>query len=136
VGPVETRPPIDLEETADFGTGLAAEVVGMEAVTGEAKVQGEIAGPAVRVTVRATNNSREAISLAQGLVEVTYGQDRSPGVALSGPGVVPFPGSLAPGESATGTFVYGIPLAERGLVQVTVFYSVDAPLVVFEGAAP
>lgn len=134
--PIETKPPVDVTATADFGTGLVVEVAGMQAVKGEAKVQGQIAGPAVRVTVKATNDSRETVSLAQSQVEMTYGQSRTPGVELSGPDVVPFPDSLAPGETASASFVFGIPLDERGLVQIVVYYATDAPIVVFQGAAP
>ncbi|MCU0279009.1 MAG: hypothetical protein MUE31_08980 [Candidatus Nanopelagicales bacterium] len=136
MGPIETKPPVDVTETADFGTGLVVEVAGMQAVTGEAKVQGQIAGPAVRVTVKATNDSRETISLAQSQVEMTYGQNRTPGVELSGPDIAPFPDSLAPGQTANASFVFGIPLEERGLVQIVVYYATDAPIVVFQGAAP
>jgi hypothetical protein len=136
VVPIETKPPVDVTATADFGTGLVVEVAGMQAVKGEAKVQGQIAGPAVRVTVKATNDSRETVSLAQSQVEMTYGQSRTPGVELSGPDVVPFPDSLAPGETASASFVFGIPLDERGLVQIVVYYATDAPIVVFQGAAP
>lgn len=137
--PVEdllVKEPVDLDEVGKFGTGLAVKVVRTEAVAGEARVRGEIAGPAVRVTLKATNNTDEEVSLARSQVEVTYGETRVPGVVLSGPGVTEFPQSLAPGESARATYVYGIPESERELVQIVVFYSTDAPIVVFEGAVP
>ncbi len=127
------KAPVKIDEVGKFGTGLSVKVVGTEAVAGESKVRGEIAGPAVRVTVQATNNTAEEISLARSQVEVTYGETRNPGVVLSGPGVKPFPASLAPGDSARATYVYGIPVDERELVQIVVFYSTDAPVVVFEG---
>lgn len=134
--PLESQDPVDLSETADFGTGLTAEIVDLRAVTGVARVQGEIAGPALWTEVRVRNDTEEAISLATAQVEVTYGPDRTPGVALSGPDLTPFPASLAPGKSATGAFVYGVPLDARDRVQIVFFLSTDAPVVVFEGSAP
>lgn len=136
VEPLESRSPIELTETADFGTGLTVEVAELRAVTGEARVPGEVGGPALWVKVRARNGTDEAISLATADVQVTYGPNRVPGIALGGPDVSPFPASLAPGRAATASYVYNIPISERDQVQVVVFYSTDAPLVVFEGAAP
>ena len=137
--PTDTIPvadPIPPDEVADFGTGVTAAIVDVEAVDGVAALPGEISGPALRVTVRLTNGSAAALDLGQTLVDVTYGADRTPGLALGEPGGAPLAGSLAPGASAQGVYVFGIPVDERGQVQVTVMYDVTAPIVVFEGPAP
>jgi hypothetical protein len=136
VGTVEVRDPIPLDETGDFGTGLSVRLVGIEAIEGEATTQGEIAGPALRVELEMTNDSDEPISLERVQVEVTYGEDRTPGIELSESGTVPFAPSVAPGDSTTGTVVFVVPVDQRDLVQVVVTQTAGAPIIVFEGSAP
>ena len=135
-GEIEVADPIDTDEVADFGTGVTAEIVGLEAVDGVAKLPGEISGPALRVTVRLTNGSDAALALARVQVDLNSGADRAPGLALTEPGAAPFVGELAPGDSADGVYVFGVPADRRDQVRVLVLYSVDAPMVVFEGPAP
>jgi hypothetical protein len=135
-GEIELADPIDTDEVADFGTGVTAEIVALEAVDGVAELPGEISGPALRVTVRLTNGTDAALALARVQVDLNSGSDRAPGLALNEPGGAPFVGELAPGESADGVYVFGVPVDNRDQVQVLVLYSVDAPMVVFEGPAP
>jgi hypothetical protein len=136
VGTVEVRDPIPLDETGDFGTGLSVQLVGIEAIEGEARTQGEISGPALRIELELTNDSDEAISLEQVQVEVTYGEERTPGIELTGSGTVPFPESVAPDDSTTGTVVFVVPADQRDLVQIVVTQTTGAPIIVFEGSAP
>lgn len=134
--PREELDPIPLDETGDFGTGVTAVVVDITAVDGEARLPGEIAGPALRVQVRLTNDTAETINLSGARIDVTYGADRTPGILLGQPDVVLFPPSLGPGKAAVAASVFVVPVEARELVQVAVWYTVDAPIVVFEGAAP
>lgn len=136
VEPLTTKAPVELTETADIGTGLTLQVSDIKAVTGEARVQGEIAGPALWVEIRAENGTGQPVSLATAQVEITYGADAAPGIALSGPDVSPFPSSLAPGKAAKAAYVYGVPIDQRDQIQVIVYVSTDSPVVVFEGSAP
>ena len=136
VDTVAVLDPIPLDETGDFGTGLAVRLIDIEAIDGEARTQGEVAGPALRVTVEVTNNSNEPISLERTQVDVTSGNDRTPGIVLSGSGTAPFPASVAPGASTTGTVVFIVPLDQRDVVQVAVTQTTGTPIVVFEGTAP
>jgi hypothetical protein len=128
--------PIPLDETSDFGTGLNVRLVEIEAITGEARTQGEISGPALRVTVEVTNTTNQPFSLERTQVEVTYGEDRAPGIVLSGSGTMPFAVSVAPGASSTGTVVFVVPKDQRNLVQVAVTQTTDTPIILFEGSAP
>ena len=135
-GVIEVADPIDTDEVADFGTGVTAEIVALEAVDGVAELPGEISGPALRVTVRLTNGTDAALALARVQVDLNSGRDRAPGLALTEPGAAPFVGELAQGDSADGVYVFGVPVDRRDQVQVLVLYSVDAPMAVFEGPAP
>jgi hypothetical protein len=135
-GTIPVNDPIDTDEVGDFGTGVTAEIVRIEAVDGVAELPGEISGPALRITVRLNNGTDAPLVLPRVQVDVNAGADRAPGLALTEPGGAPFTGELAPGESADGVYVYGVPLDRRDQVQVLVLYSVEAPIVVFEGPAP
>jgi hypothetical protein len=135
VGTVEVLEPIPSNETGDFGTGLLVEVTAIEAVEATASQPGEIAGPAVAVELRAINDSDTAIDMLRMQVDVTYGPDRIPGNSLTD-GSAPFEGILEPGATAIGRYVFGIPVDQRDVLQISVFYDVDAPIVVFEGPGP
>lgn len=135
-GTVAIADPIPPDEVGDFGTGVTAEIVTIEAVEGIAQLPGEISGPALRVRVRLVNDSGDVVNLSRVLVDVTYGPNRTPGLALGEPGAEPFIGELADGRTAEGVYVFGVPAEERGQVQVYVSYDVDAPILVFEGPAP
>jgi hypothetical protein len=110
-------------------------VLGIEPVDGEATDRFEVAGPALQVHLQTTNSTDDPITLARMQVDVSYGEDRIPGLALSGPDVAAFPASLAAGERATATVVFGVPVAQRDQVQILVSHGTDAPVIVFEGAA-
>ena len=68
-------PPVALDEPAFFGNGVVARVTSLEAVQGEARGPGEIAGPALRVVVEIRNTSERAVSLARSVVIVSYGRE-------------------------------------------------------------
>ena len=121
-GKVETTP------------GVTASVKSVEAVQGEARGPGEIAGPALRITVNIKNGSDKSIRTELGLINVYYGKDRRPAGTLSGPGVAPFPAEIAAGGSGTGTAVFTVPKSSRSLIEVEFSYSTDAPVVIFSGS--
>jgi hypothetical protein len=136
VDPAETKPAVGLDAPSSFARGLVARVTDIEAVEGEARGPGEIAGPALRVSVEIRNNTGRAESLAGSVVTVAYGRDPAPGVALSGPGVRPLAGSVPAGGAATGRYVVGVPLDQRDRIQVTISLRASLPTVAFEGSAP
>ncbi len=133
---VVTAPPVAIDEEADAGTGMTFRLTELEAVDGEANGPGEIAGPAVRVTVVAANDSASPVSLVGVVVDLTYGAEKTSAAPLSGPGVVRFEGQVAAGGSATGVYVFDVPVDQRGVVTVLVSYLASVSPVVFEGPAP
>ncbi|MCL3861289.1 DUF4352 domain-containing protein [Actinotalea sp. K2] len=128
--------PVPLDETVVVDSGLTVTVQDLEAVEGTGQGAGEVAGPAVRVTVAITNGAAAPTALGAVIVNVTYGADQVPGVELSGPGVKRFSGELAPGDTASGVFVFAVPVGERDRLQITVDHAAGAPIVVFEGSGP
>jgi hypothetical protein len=136
VEPAVTQPPVPLDETASFGNGLVARVTGLAAVQGEARGPGETAGPALRLVVAIRNSGGRAVSLANAVVSVSYGPDLAPAAGLSGPGVRPLAGSVPPGGSATGSYVFGVPEDDRADIQVSISLRASRPTVLLEGSAP
>ncbi len=124
-----------LDSQAETSPGVTASVVSVEAVSGEARGPGEVAGPAIRVTIDVKNGSGKAIRTELGLINVYYGKDSSPAGMLSGPGTVPFPDQIPPGGSGRGTSVFNVPVADRGLIEIEFSYSTDAAIVIFKGSA-
>ena len=124
------------EKQADVAEGVATKVKAMKAVNGEARGVGEVSGPAVQFTLEVTNSTKEPISLAEAVVNVEAGADRFPAEELSGPGVIPFPPEVAPGQKVSGVFVFQIPPEQRKTVRVLFHYQAVSPVAAFEGSVP
>jgi hypothetical protein len=118
---------------ADAG-GLQFRIDSVEAVDGEASGPGEIGGPALQVTLSATNTSSAPIDLSLTLVDLRHGADQVPASPFS-LGTTPFAGALAPGATASGVYVFGVPVERRAQVRIYVNAQPELPAVVFEGPA-
>ncbi len=129
-------PPVPLVATKVVKSGVSATISELVAVEGEATGIGEIAGPAIRFKVTVVNDTGAEISLDPAVINVSYGQDDSPASTLSGPGTVPFPASVAPGTSASGVFVFGVPKEARNVVKIYLNLDAATPIAAFEGQAP
>jgi hypothetical protein len=124
----------EIGSTADLGSGVTATVTSLEAVQGKAQGVGEVAGPAVRVTLQVTNGSSKQIDTDLALVNLYSGSDQAPASELSGPGAKRFPSTLAAGKSADGVLVFNVPPSDRDRLVVEFTYSTDAPRVLFTGS--
>ncbi len=127
--------PVGLTEEAAVGNGVTATVEDLEAVLGSAQGPGQVAGPAVRVTVRIVNGTGAPLSLDAVAVDVTYGPGATPASPLDDPSAAPFTGTAGPGESATGIYVFTVPEDRRDALTVAVGYQAGAPYLVFTGPA-
>jgi hypothetical protein len=133
IEPVKTKKAVPLNTTGDFGTGLTVRLSSIAAVKGTATVPGEIAGPAIKLTVVARNGADRAVDLNSVVVFVSFGRERTPASELS-EGARPLTGRVAPDDSRTGTYIYTVPEDEREQLRVEISYSGKAPTVAFEGA--
>jgi hypothetical protein len=124
-----------LGQTASLGNGVSVRVAKIESVKGEAQGPGEIAGPAVRVTIEVSNGTDKEVPMDLALVNLYYGKGKTPASTLSGPGVAPLSAPIAAGKTASGTYVFSVPESERGSVSVEFSYTTDAPTVIFRGKA-
>lgn len=125
--------PVAIDGGSAATGGVDIRVTSTEAVDGEARGIGEIAGPSVRFTVSIANGGKDPVDLSSAVITVEAGADRLPCSELSGPDSVPFPAVVNPGETATGKFVFLIPVESRGDVSVFVNFSVDTAVAAFQG---
>lgn len=133
--PPPSRPAVALDVAAEVGDGVSASLVSLDAVEGTATGPGNIAGPALRITVRIENGTAEPVSLGGVVVDLASGRDLVPASPLDDPSAAPFAGTVAPGDHADGVYVFTIPEEDRGSVTVSVGYRAGAPLMVFTGSA-
>lgn len=126
-------PPVPLSAAASQSNGVVATVPRIEGIQGTATGPGNVAGPAVRVTVRLQNGTGAALSLGGVAVNLYYGADRTPASPLDDPSERPFDGMLAAGASADGVYVFTVPAGARDAVTVEVGYQAGAPLLLFTG---
>lgn len=129
-------PPVPLNHTASIRDGITAEITGLESVHGQAQKAGEVAGPSLRFTVTIHNSTDHPLSTADVVVNVNAGVEDLPAITLSGPDVSAFPPAIVPGASGSATYVFRVPVDQRGKVRVLVNFQVDSPIAAFEGAAP
>lgn len=126
--------PVAPDEPATGGDGVVISLAGVEAVQGEGGLPGEVAGPAVRLRIAITNGAPAPLDLSGVAVNAYRGADRLPFSPLSEPGGSAFTGTLAPGETAEGVYLFSIPEADRGDVVIAVDYAAGQATIVFQGS--
>lgn len=130
-----SHPPVPLDATAEVDGRIAATVESLEAIRGTAVGPGNVAGPALRVTVRLLNRSADPVLLDGVAVSLTSGEQQTPAPPLADPSAAPFSGTVGPGDSAEGVYVFTLPEDARDLVTVSVGYDAGEPYMVFTGSA-
>ncbi len=128
-----TAAPVAIDEPAEPEPQVEVRLTSIEAVEGEANIPGDVGGPSLRVTVTIDNATSAALDLTSAVVNLYYGADRLPAIDLLEPGKVDFPGNVRAGETASGTFVFLIPVDERDDVTVEFDLSSDSTVLLFAG---
>ncbi|MGZ8750598.1 MAG: hypothetical protein ACXWYP_06935 [Pseudonocardia sp.] len=131
--PPPALPEVPLDAEAAVGNGIVATLPQIEAIEGSAVGPGNIAGPALRVTVRIANGTAEGVPLEGVAVNMYYGTDRTPASPLDDPSRRPFGGMVAAGDSADAIYVFSVPADARDSVTIEVGYQAGAPLLLFTG---
>lgn len=134
-GTVVSLPPVDLGQTVDVGNQITASVTGVDRITGQARLPGEIAGPALAVKVTITNGSAQPLPVSD--VTVTL-QDSAgtPATSLGTDPYAPFQGSVDASQAGQAVYVFSFPAELTMPVTITVNYSASAPVAVFTGNVP
>jgi hypothetical protein len=123
-----TQPPkrVRFSQTATVSPALSVDVTKVESVQSKAVTPGETSRPSLRITVRVTNSSTKAANIDSALTNLYYGSDRTPANTSARPGGKSFPARVSAGGTATGVFVFNVPVGRRDKVALEV--SVDASL--------
>ena len=132
--PPPSLPEVPLDAEGAVGNGVLVTLPAIEAIEGTGVGPGNIAGPALRVTVRIENGTPAAVSLDGVAVNLSHGAERTPASPLDDPSQVPFVGTVGAGATAEGVYVFSVPADVRDLVTVEVGYQAGAPLLLFTGA--
>ncbi len=104
----------------------------MERVDAEARLPGEVAGPAVAVTVRITNTGSTPIDLGAVTVNVLDADGQASAPLTSAP-AAPLEGELQPGDDAEGVYLFEFGADRAEPVTIEVSPTVDSPIAVFVG---
>ena len=133
----DAEAPVPFDESVTTASDLKVTVDKVEGVTAGSNVPGEIAGPALKVTVTVHNAGATAVDTAGANLTLTYGGDAAtPAPPVSDESAVLWPTSLAPNSSATGVFLFSVPAGSEGDVRVIVDLLASEPDVVFAGPSP
>lgn len=128
-------PPVSPDQPAQ-ADGIRADLTDFESVTGEVVVPGEVQAAAVRVTVQITNTGSAPLDLDLVVVNAYIGPDRDPAATYQQPGGEPVSGSLDPGATATGVYLFRIPEDRRSDVTFVVDYRGGEPALTWRGQVP
>ncbi|MEO7236461.1 MAG: hypothetical protein ABIW80_13960 [Lapillicoccus sp.] len=128
------RPAVAPASSSTGGGGPTVRLSSIGHVAGQALGPGEIAGPAIRVSIVIENGGSANLDLTFVAVNAYIGTDRRPAGTLTQPAGSPFGGVLKPGERATGVYLFTVPTAERDQVTLVVDYLAGQPAAVFTGA--
>jgi hypothetical protein len=131
--PPAALPAVPLDAAAQVGDGVSATLPRIEEIHGSGTGPGNIAGPAIRVTVRIHNGTAAPVSVDAVAVNMAYGSDMTPASPLDDPSQAPFQGTVGPGKSVDGVYVFRVPSGARDSVTVEVGYKAGAPLLHFTG---
>jgi hypothetical protein len=131
---ITTAPPVPLKSPASFGGKVSAFLASIKAINATAQGVGEISGPALQVTFTITNGSSNVVDLGSVTANL---QDAAgtPSVSMIGPPAAPFHGSVAPGKSASGVYVFSLAKNHVNPVSISLSYTTAAPVVLFVGNA-
>lgn len=123
-------------QTAQPAKNVSLSISRVEAITGKGHIPGEISGPALRVSLTATNETARKIAVNTTVANLYYGAGRTPASPLIKSGAKPFPASIKPGQRATGVFVFTVPKNDRAKLQLEVVLGQRFRVVNFTGACP
>lgn len=123
----------DLDSDIALSTGMTVSIASMTTIAVKAETPGEVDGSAVVVTVALhnTSDSPQSIDSAVVMLETADGQV---GIATTAGPNQPFSGTIEPGDTATGAYVFMLDDPQGRDVTVSVNYSAGEPIALFAGS--
>ncbi len=132
--PEVTKKPVKLDKPSDAGGGVQVRISAVKAITAKAQLPGEVAGPAVSLTLVVKNGSDQAVNLDT-VVVTLLNSDQAPGIEMTAKPAAPFSGTLKAGKSTTGVYVFTVGRSLRNPISVNVTLNGEAPVLLFKGNA-
>lgn len=123
-----------IDEPIALSDGMVIAIDRVSATSVEAETPGEVSGSAVVVVVTASNDSDTVLSVDNAFVTLVANNDGTLGIPTTAGEPQPLAGELAPGESASGRYVFMLDAASGRDVTVTVNHGPGAPIAEFMGA--
>lgn len=130
--PVSSKPPVSLDKAAKPTETVVVTLPSIKAIEAKGHGPGEVSGPALAVTVKVTNNGHDDVDLTSTVVNLTAANG-DPGSMMTGSPANPLPGSVKPGKSASGVYVFAVPRGQRDPIIVEASINADLPVAVFRG---
>ncbi len=125
---------VAIEEPATVA-GVSASVAGIESFeVGDSEQPGQLAGPAVTVTIEVVNDSGAAVDLGGASVNLDFGSEHTPAPSIGDPVMTGLPATLASGARGRGEYSFSLPLDKREYVRVILDLVSGEPQVVFVGS--
>lgn len=112
--------------------GLSIRLASVDPTTVEARTPGEVSGSAVSVTVEVTNNGKATADVTSAYVSLSA-TDGTFGIPTTAGNPHPLAGGVAPGATASGTYVFMIDAPAQREVTVVVTHAAGSPAVAFTG---
>lgn len=103
----QIKPPVPPRTPADLGSGVVITLVSAETRDVGASLPGETAGPAVISTLEIRNGTNQPFDLSSIAVTASYG-DGTPAIVNRSDPAKDFSGTLAPGATARGVFIFRV----------------------------
>ncbi|WP_439591354.1 hypothetical protein [Microbacterium sp.] len=132
-GPFPELPPVAPDEPSETDAATV-QIAKVEHVDGEAVAPGDVAGAAIRLTIDITNTGTQPLDLGLVVVNGYMGPSLDPAEIFTKPGGSPVSGSLAPGQKATGVYLFRVPIDRQNDVTIVVDYLPGQPAIVFKGS--
>lgn len=127
--PVDTAE-VAIDEVAEVGHGVTARIDSVKGLEVRAKTPGEVDGAAVAVTISLFNDGDEAIDVSGAMVTL-YGAGDVLGQPTTSDPYQPFGGKIDAGSSARGVYVFLLPDAAQGALDVSVQYEAGTTIARF-----
>lgn len=128
--------PVPLDAASERQSGVVVRLDRIEPVSGEAKLPGEVSGPALRFSISIHNGGSTPIDLGAVVVNAYAGADETPLEFMTTPGGEPFSGQVQPGDTGRGVYLFSVRGIDQAEVTLTVDPKAGEPASVFRGVAP
>lgn len=117
----EVAKAVPLEATVPVGTAANMKIKELSLTKAEAEGIGQVAGPAVLITVTVENRGKKALDLSHTELLAFAGAELTPLTPLTDPRASSFEPKLAAGGNATATYLFALPEAKPG--EITLRFS-------------